>query len=78
MSIEIDGFTSSKLKNNNFEKSLYLTKLPTKEWLINQKIIFKDDHIYVLISELFKRNIKMITLWNIILVKNYYIITFQM
>lgn len=56
MSIEIDGFTSSKLKNNNFEKSLYLTKLPTKEWLINQKIIFKDDHIYVLISELFKRN----------------------
>jgi len=56
MSIELDGFTSKQLHNNTFNKSIYLTKLPTKDWLINHKIIFKDDHIYVLISELFKKN----------------------
>jgi len=56
MSIEIEGFTNKELENNIFNKSLYLTKLPTKEWLINKKVIFYEEEIYILLSELFKKN----------------------
>jgi hypothetical protein len=56
MSIEIEGFTSKKLENNTFNKSIYLTILPTKDWLTKKEIIFRDEKVYILISELFKKN----------------------
>jgi hypothetical protein len=56
MSIEIEGFTSKKLENNTFNKSIYLTKLPTKDWLTKKEIIFRDEKVYILIYELFKKN----------------------
>jgi hypothetical protein len=55
--IEIEGFTNNKLiGNEQFNKSIYLTKLPTKDWLIKKEIIFHDEKVYILISKLFTKN----------------------